>query len=188
MKNKAVFLDRDGVIIKEPPYYIYRPDQLILIPGSADTIKLLNKNGFLVVIVTNQAGVAHGYYSENDVLAFHQLMKKKLEKKGAKIDAIYYCPHHPESKIEKYRVDCNCRKPKPGMLQKAEKELNIDLKRSLMIGDKISDIEAGKSVGCKTIMVLTGHGKEESKFKNIECDFTADDLYHTIEYILHEEA
>ena len=185
--NKTTFLDRDGVIIQEPPHYIYRPDQLHFIPGSIEAIKLLNENDFLVVIVTNQAGVAYGHYSENDVLVFHKLMKRKLEKKNAKIDAIYYCPHHPESKIEKYRVDCNCRKPKSGMLQKAEKDLNIDFKKSFMVGDKISDIEAGRSVGCKTVMVLTGHGREESKIKNIGYDFITNDLYHAIEHILYKE-
>lgn len=182
--TRAVFLDRDGVIIQEPPHYVYRPDQLHFIPGSIDAIRLLNENNFLVVIVTNQAGVAHGYYSENDVLEFHKLMKIKLEKEGAKIDGIYYCPHHPESKIEKYRLYCNCRKPKPGMLKKAEKDLNIDLKRSFMIGDTISDIHAGKSVGCKTILVLTGYGKEEIKNSHIEYDLIANDLYDVIGQIL----
>lgn len=182
--NRAVFLDRDGVIIQEPPHYIYRPDQLRLIPRTIEAIKLLNKNKFLVVVISNQAGVAYGYYLEKDVILFNQLMKEELELYDAKIDAIYYCPHHHNGKKKKYRTNCECRKPKPGMLKKAEKELNIDLKKSFMIGDKKSDIDCGNEVGCKTILVLTGHGIEELNNNIIECDFISKDLYHSIKYIL----
>jgi D-glycero-D-manno-heptose 1,7-bisphosphate phosphatase len=182
--NKAVFLDRDGVIIQEPPHYVHKPDQVKLIHGSIGAIKLLNENNFKVIVISNQAGVAYGYYLEKDVLLFNQLMKKELELYSAKIDAIYYCPHHPEAKIEKYRIDCNCRKPKPGMLKRSEIDLNIDLKLSFMVGDKKSDIDAGKIAGCKTILVLTGHGIEESKQNNIKYDFVANDIYSAVEHIL----
>ena len=185
--DKAVFLDRDGVVIQEPPHYIYRPDQLKLIPRSDDAIKLLNKNNFNVVIVTNQAGIAKGYYLEKDAIMFNQLMKEELERSDAHIDAIYYCPHHPEATIKRYRINCDCRKPKSGMFKKAERELNIDLKQSFIIGNKKSVIDAGKDVGCKAIMVLTGYGKEESKIKNIDYDFIANDLYSAVEYILYKE-
>lgn len=185
--GEAVFLDRDGVIIQEPPHYVYRPDQLKLVPKSEEAIKLLNKNNFKVVVVTNQAGIAKGYYLEKEAILFNQLMKEELERHNASIDAIYYCPHHPEATIKKYRIDCDCRKPRSGMLKKAEKELNIDLKQSFMIGDKKSDIDAGKDVGCKAIMVLTGYGKEESKIKNIKYDFIAKNLYSAVEYILYKE-
>ncbi|GAG94427.1 unnamed protein product, partial [marine sediment metagenome] len=149
--NKAVFLDRDGVITKEPPYYAHKIDQLELIPKSAEAIRLLNKNGFKVIIVSNQSGVARGYYQEKDIEIYNRAMKKKLEEKNAYIDAIYYCPHHSEATIEKYKIDCDCRKPKPGMLRQAEKDLNLNLKRSFLVGDKMSDIEAGYRAGCKTI-------------------------------------
>ena len=184
--NRAVFLDRDGVITQEPPHYAYRLSHLELIAKSADAIRLLNENGFIVIIASNQAGIAYGYYQEEDAILFNQAMKEHLAKEGAYIDAIYYCPHHPEAKIERYRVECDCRKPKPGMLTRAEKELKIDLKQSFMVGDKLSDAEAGKRAGCKTIMVKTGYGAEELKSNQIECGYIADDLYDAAEYILRQ--
>ena len=183
--NRAVFLDRDGVITQEPPHYVHKLSQLELIPKSADAIRLLNENGFVVIVASNQSGIARGYYREEDAILFNQAMKENLAKEDSYIDAIYYCPHHPEAKIEKYRVDCNCRKPKPGMLTRAEKELNIDLNQSYVVGDKLSDIEAGKRAGCKTIMVRTGHGVEELKNNHIECNHVADDLYDAVEHILY---
>lgn len=182
--DRAVFLDRDGVIIQEPPHYAYRPDQLKFIPKAEEAIRLLNKNKFKVVIVSNQAGISRGYYLEKDTILFHQLIKEELGLYGAKIDAIYYCPHHPEAKIIKYRIDCDCRKPKHGMLKKAEKELGIDLRISYMVGDKKSDIDAGNAAGCRTILVLTGHGKDEIKIKDIRCDHIANNLFDAVKYIL----
>lgn len=179
MKNKAVFLDRDGVIIQENNYN-YRKDQLRLISKAADAIKLLNQKDFKTIIVTNQAGVAKGYYSERDAILFNQLMIEELELQNAKIDAVYCCYHHPESELIKYRINCDCRKPKPGMLKKAEKELDIDIKRSYIIGDKKSDIDAGNNIGCMTILVLTGHGKNEIRKYNIECGHIADNLYNAV--------
>ncbi len=184
--NKAVFLDRDGVITKEPPYYAHRIDQLELVPKSAEAIRLLNKNGFKVIIISNQSGVARGYYQEKDIQIYNNEMKRQLEKKGARIDAIYCCPHHPEAVIEKYRIDCDCRKPKPGMLRQAEKDLNLDLKCSFLIGDKTSDIEAGYRAGCKTILVLTGHGNDELKKiskTNVKSNYISKDLYTASEII-----
>jgi len=176
--NQAVFLDRDGVITQDPPNYAHRPDQLKLIPGSAEAIRILNENNFKVIVISNQSGVARGYYREKDVEIFNCAMKEELKKKNAYIDAIYYCPHHPDAKIEAYKVNCNCRKPKSGMLKRAEKELSINLKQSFMIGDKRTDIEAGKRAGCKTIMVLTGQGKEEMKKEsNIKPDYIVSNLF-----------
>ena len=181
--NKAIFLDRDGVINEEVDL-LNKPEQLKLIKGSADAIKLLNKD-FYVIITTNQPQIARGLCSEKDIQKINEVLKKELEKYGARIDGIYYCPHHPEAKIERYRVDCNCRKPKPGMLIKAEEELNIDLKQSYMVGDKLSDIEAGRRAGCKTIMVKTGYGEKELRSNQIECDYVTDDLYDAVEHILY---
>jgi len=183
--NRAVFLDRDGVITQEPPHYAHELSQLELISKSANAIRLLNEKGFVVIVASNQAGVGRGYYREEDIILFNQAVKEKLAEEGAYIDAIYYCPHHPEAKIERYRVDCNCRKPKPGMLIKAEEELNIDLKQSYMVGDKSSDIEAGRRAGCKTIMVKTGYGEKELRSNQIECDYVTDDLYDAVEHILY---
>ncbi len=129
--------------------------------------------------------VTIGYYSEENMALFNQGVRETLDRDGAHIDAMYYCPHHPDARIKKYRLECNCRKPKPGMLKKAEKELNIELKASFMIGDKLTDIEAGRNAGCKTIMVKTGYGAEELKNSEIKCDYIADNLYDTVQYILH---
>lgn len=178
--NEAVFLDRDGVITKEPPYYAHKIDQLELIPKSAEAIRLLNESGFKVIVVSNQSGVARGYYQEKDIEIYNRAMQKKLEEKNAYIDAIYYCPHYSEATIEKYKIDCECRKPKPGMLKQAEKDLNLNLKLSFLIGDKISDIEAGYRAGCKTILVLTGQGNDELKKiskMNIKPNYISNNLY-----------
>ncbi|MFA4849317.1 MAG: HAD family hydrolase [Methanoregula sp.] len=159
--KKAVFLDRDGVITEDPPHYAHRIDQVQIIPGSADAIRLLNEGDFIVIVVSNQSGVAKGYYQEHDIRLFNDEMKRQLSLEGAYIDAEYYCPHHPEGIIDRYRQECSCRKPQPGMLIQAAEEHQINLKASFMIGDKFSDIVAGKSVNCRTIFVLTGHGKGE---------------------------
>ena len=184
--NRAVFLDRDGAITKEPPYYAHKIDQLELIPKSAEAIRLLNKSGFKVIVVSNQAGVARGYYQEKDIQIYNNEMKRQLEEKGARIDAIYYCPHHPGATIEKYKIDCECRKPKPGMLKRAEGDLNLDLKHSFLVGDKMSDIEAGYRVGCKTILVLTGQGNDELKNNlkiKIKPNYISNDLFTAVQII-----
>ena len=184
IKKKAVFLDRDGVITQDPPHYAHKANQLRLIPNSAEAIRLLNKNNFKVIVISNQSGVARGYYHEEETHIFNKALEKELKKKDADIDYFYYCPHHPEAIIKKYRIECNCRKPKPGMIQKASNDLNIDLSQSYMIGDRLSDILAGKKAGCKTIHVLTGVGQNQlSKFK-IDADFTSKNLYDAVEKVI----
>lgn len=159
-------------------------DQLKLIDRAAAAIQRLNEAGFTVIVVSNQAGIARGYYGEEDAVFFGQAVKDELAKEGAHIDAMYYCPHHPEAGIGKFRVDCDCRKPKPGMLTRAKKEFSINLKRSFMVGDRSSDIEAGKRAGCTTIMVRTGYGDEELKGNQITGDYVTDDLYDAVTRIL----
>lgn len=154
----AVFLDRDGVINEEVGY-LHDPNDLRLIPGSADAIRALNERAIPVIVVTNQAGVARGHYSEREVGALHDALQKMLGEYGAHIDRFYYCPHHPD--VEgKYRKVCDCRKPMPGMLHLAAKEMHVDLRHCVIIGDKASDIGAGVAAGCRTILVLSGHGEE----------------------------
>lgn len=182
--NQAVFLDRDGVITQEPPYYAHKLSQLKLIPKAAEAIRSLNEYDFKVIMVSNQSGIARGYYKEEDAERYNQALAQKLAKEGARIDAIYICPHHPEAKVKKYRLECNCRKPEPGMLKMAEKELKIDLEQSFMVGDKSIDIEAGKRAGCRTILVKTGYGSEEIKQNNVECNYVAEDLADAASYIL----
>lgn len=179
--NNAVFLDRDGVITHDPPHYAHRIDQLALIEGSGLAIKMLNDTRFKVIVITNQSGVAKGLYTENDIEIFNNGMIEQLKQVNAHIDAIYYCPHHPEAKMEKYRIDCDCRKPNPGMLIKAEEKFNIDFKSSFLVGDKWSDIEAGRSVGCKTILVETGHGLLEYENKKYYVDYVAADLLDAVQ-------
>lgn len=183
--NKAVFLDRDGVITQDPPHYAHRIDQFALIEGSGAAIKKLNNENFKVIVITNQSGVARGYYEEIDVKLFNDEMIRQLIPFNAHIDAIYYCPHHPEAEVRKYRIDCDCRKPKPGMLIMGQIKYNIDFSCSFLVGDKWSDIEAGRSAGCKTILVKTGHGTRELEMKKCPVDYVAIDLLDAVQsYIL----
>lgn len=184
-KNKTVFLDRDGVITEDPPHYAHRLDQLCIIRGSAQAIQLLNAHNFRIIIISNQSGVARGYYEEDDVKIFNNGMEHLLAKEGAHVDAVYYCPHHPNAIIERYKINCDCRKPKPGMLLNAAKEFDIELQSSILVGDKWSDIEAGHAAGCKSVLVLTGHGTEENNTKLGKADYIAKDLHDAvIHYIL----
>lgn len=182
--NQGVFLDRDGVITRDPPHYAHRVEQLRLIPKAADAIHLLNKNGFKIILISNQSGVARGYYPEKETKIFNKALEKELSKKKAHVDGFYYCPHHPEAKIKKYRLECDCRKPKPGMILRSAKDFNIDLKQSFLIGDRQSDILAGKNAGCKTIHVLTGVGRAQILKYKIEADFTSKDLFEAVESII----
>ncbi|MGV8108365.1 D-glycero-beta-D-manno-heptose 1,7-bisphosphate 7-phosphatase [Methanospirillum sp.] len=181
---KAIFLDRDGVITADPPHHAHRIDQLSLIPGSAEAIRLLNRHGFTVIVITNQSGVAKGMYTEKDIHIFNTEMQKRLMELGAYVDAIYYCPHHPEGIVPEYRKDCDCRKPKPGMLRKALNDMKLTLDGSFLVGDKWSDIRAGKSVGCTTILVMTGHGQDEYTEMKGSSNYYADDLLSAVKNII----
>jgi D-glycero-D-manno-heptose 1,7-bisphosphate phosphatase len=157
MARPAVFLDRDGVLI-EDVHYLAHPDQVQLIPGSAQAISQLNTRGVPVIVVTNQAGVARGYFPESRVAEVHGRIDELLAAAGARIDRYYYCPHHPTAGSGSYRVACECRKPRPGMLHRAAMDLKIDLARSYLVGDKISDLEAAMHAGCCPMLVRTGDG------------------------------
>lgn len=152
--NKAVFLDRDGTINIEKNY-LYKSDDWEWIEGSVEAIKGFNRLGYLVIVISNQAGVARGLYNCEDVDRLHDYVSRLLEVAGAKIDGYYYCPHHPGYGEVR---DCDCRKPKAGLLFKAQAEYAIDLKKSYMIGDKASDILAGYEAGVTSILVTTGYG------------------------------
>ncbi len=151
-KNRAVFLDRDGTIIKGVPY-LSDLNQIELRPNSVEGIIRFKEKGYIVVIATNQSGVARGYFDEQTVVEINNELKKMLNAKGAAIDAIYYCPHMPEDKLKEGEQPCSCRKPKPQMLLDAANKFNIDLKRSIMVGDTPGDILAGKNAGCKTVLI-----------------------------------
>ena len=163
MGKPAIFIDRDGVVI-ELVDYLNRIDQVILMPGIADAIRAVNQTKIPVVIITNQSGIARGLLTEKTLEVIHDRIKALLIEKGANIDAIYYCPHHPDIGAPNYRQMCDCRKPAPGMLLRAAREMDIDLSRSVMIGDHLSDIEAGYRAGvARTFLVLTGHGADSQR-------------------------
>ena len=153
----AAFLDRDGTIIHQVEL-MHQVRQLKLLPGAASAIRLLNQAGIPAIIVTNQPVVARGVCNEHDVELINEELKLRLQKKGAQIDAIYYCPHHPNATLSQYRVKCSCRKPEAGMILRAAREQNLDLSRSVMIGDTTQDVMAGRGAGTRTILVRTGHG------------------------------
>lgn len=159
--KRAVFLDRDGTINLEKGY-LFRTADFEFVPGAAEAIRLLNGAGFLVVVVTNQSGVARGYYSEEDVAVLHRHIEEQLSRCGARVDAWLYCPHHPDGKGA-YAQTCACRKPRPGMLFEAARQYGIDLKNSVMIGDKLADVEAAIAAGCSPILVRSGYGAEEEQ-------------------------
>lgn len=177
--RRAVFLDRDGTINEECDY-LFRAEDCRFIPGVVNAVKRLNDAGFLVVVVTNQSGVARGYYGADDIVALHGWMAGQLAASGAHVDAWYFCPHHPEYGDIK---DCDCRKPFPGMLLQAAAEHGIDLTSSWMVGDKIADIEAGNAAGCHPLLVRTGYGAEhETKIPSEVV--VVDSLQDAVGYIL----
>lgn len=159
-RRPAVFLDRDGTINEELDY-LADPDRLALYPGAAEAIAALNAAGLPVVVITNQSGVARGRLDEETLARIHAALRERLAAAGARVDLILYCPHHPELGGERYRRDCACRKPRPGMLEEAARRLDLDLARSWVVGDSARDLEAGAAVGARGILVATGKGADE---------------------------
>jgi len=179
--KKAIFLDRDGVINKEKGY-VHKISDFEFEKNALRGLKSINFKEYLVFIVCNQAGIAKGYYTEKDFKKLDCWLRKFLLNEGVKITKTYYCPHHPNATISRYKKECSCRKPAEGLLLKAKREFNIDLNSSYLIGDKTSDILAGKKVGCKTFLVKTGYGGKDNLFK-VKPDFIVDDLYEAIKLI-----
>ncbi|RYY34584.1 MAG: HAD family hydrolase [Sphingobacteriaceae bacterium] len=157
--NKAIFLDKDGTLIPDIPYNV-DPELISLQPDAATGLQQLQNEGYLLVIISNQAGVARGYFTEDKLPFVEQRIVHLLATYNLQLSGFYYCPHHPDGVAESYSMDCNCRKPKPGMLQKAAWELNIDLSQSWMIGDILNDIQAGNSAGCQTVLINNGNETE----------------------------
>jgi histidinol-phosphate phosphatase family protein len=153
--------------------YCRRPEDFVLFPNTARAIKLLNEHGFKVIVVTNQSGIARGYFTEEALAQIHKKMKQELAEEGARVDGIYYCPHHPDD-------NCDCRKPKPKLVLQAAREHDIDLKRSFVVGDLSVDIELGKAAGCKTIL-LRNSPQEDT---GISPDYMASDLLEAARYVL----
>ena len=158
--RRAVFIDRDGTISEEVGY-INHPSRFRVFPYAAAAIKHLNDAGWLAIVVTNQAGVARGYFSEDMIQTVHGEMIMELENGGARLDAVYYCAHHPSVGEPPYRFDCDCRKPKPGLISRAARDFDIDLAGSWMVGDRYSDVELARNAGVQSMFVLSGYGRGE---------------------------
>ncbi|HAO93768.1 MAG TPA: D-glycero-beta-D-manno-heptose-1,7-bisphosphate 7-phosphatase [Deltaproteobacteria bacterium] len=174
----AVFLDRDGTI-NEDTGYLHKPEELVIINGAAEAIKRLNSASVMVVVVSNQSGVGRGYFTDSDVEAVNKRLIDVIGAEGARVDAIYYCNHHPDE-------DCGCRKPSPGMLNKATEEHGIDIRHSYVVGDKGSDIELALNAGAKGVLVLTGKGQDELQKLKRPAGFVAEDLTGAVLWILDD--
>ena len=187
MKQPAVFIDRDGTISEEVGY-INHPSRFRVFPYAARAIKLLNDQGWLAVIITNQAGVARGYFSEGMIETVHHNLQQALRAEGARVDAIYYCAHHPTVGEPPYRQECDCRKPKPGLVTRATKDLDIALERSWMIGDRYGDIELARNAGVRSALVLSGYGRGEWENQRplwkYQPDLVAENLLEAVESIV----
>lgn len=187
MKRRAVFMDRDGTISEEVGY-INHPSRYRVFPYSAEAVRLLNEAGWLAILVTNQAGVARGYFTEDVITAVHDVLRQELERDGARLDAIYYCAHHPTVGEQPYRFDCDCRKPKPGLIERAAQDFDIDLAQSWMIGDRYSDIELARNAHTSAAFVLSGYGRGEWEYQRAawkhEPDMVAEDLLEAVKKIV----
>jgi len=187
MKKPAVFIDRDGTISEEVGY-INHPSRFQLYPYSAEALRQLHENHWLAILVTNQAGVARGYFSEAVISAVHDRLVQELAQQDAALDAIYYCAHHPTVGELPYRFDCDCRKPKPGLINRANKEFDIDLQSSWMVGDRYSDIELARNAGIRSAFVLSGYGRGEWEYQRsiweLQPDIVSENLLEAVKEIL----
>jgi D-glycero-D-manno-heptose 1,7-bisphosphate phosphatase len=183
----AVFLDRDGTVSEEVGY-VNHIDRFKVYPWTADAIRKLNDAGTPVFLITNQSGVARGYFPEDLVKEVHRRLNEALAPNGAFLNGTYYCPHHPEGRKAAYRMFCDCRKPAPGMLLRASRDHGIDLTRSYMIGDRYLDLETGFRVGARGVLVLSGYGKGEYEYQRDQWprppDHVARNLADAVEYVL----
>ena len=175
--TRAVFLDRDGTLIEEAGY-LDRLDRVVFFPFSVDAVRVLNRAGFKVVVITNQAGIARGIVRESFVAEAHGHIAKRLEAGGAKIDGFYYCPHYPDGVVEQYRQVCDCRKPQPGLLRRAAADMDVDLARSFVVGDRWHDVGAARAVGARGVLLRTGLGRGEEA--RPEAGTTADAIVDTL--------
>ncbi len=187
MSRAAIFLDRDGTICEEVGY-VNHLSRSRLLPRSLEAIRLINQAGLLAVVTTNQSGVARGYFSQDLLEAVHAQLLSAVSSGGARLDAIYYCPHHPSEGSPPLRAACDCRKPRPGMILRAAREHGIDLSGSYVVGDSIVDIEAGAAAGLPGVLVLTGYGRgllehQKHRFKT-EPAHAAEDLLGAVRFIL----
>ena len=179
----AVFLDRDGTLVEEVGY-LHDPQQVVLIGGAAEAIRLLNEAHVPALLVVNQAGIGRGYYSEAQMWATQRALEEQLAAVGARCDGFYFCPHHPDE-------GCECRKPRPGMLRQAAAEHGLELQASYLVGDKLSDLQAGRRAGCHAVLVRTGYGERAQQAcqdGGLTPDAVCGDVLEAVRWILAQQA
>ncbi|MEO6212785.1 MAG: HAD family hydrolase [Vicinamibacterales bacterium] len=182
--RRAVFLDRDGTLLEEGNY-VSDLRNVVLFPYMVDAVRLLNRADFAVVVITNQSGIARGIVTEAFVAEAHAFIDERLSEGGARIDAYYYCPHHPEGSVAAFTRECECRKPGPGQLRQAASDLDLDLPRSFVIGDRLSDVDAAEAVGARGVLVRTGYGREAEQSSR-PAAHVADNLIAAVAWILRQ--
>ena len=179
----AVFLDKDGTLLEDVPYNV-DPEQVRLAPGAAEGAEMLAAAGYPLVVISNQSGVARGFFAEAALAAVERRMRELLAELDVPLAGFFYCPHHPEGRVARYAIKCNCRKPAPGLLLSAAQDLQLNLARSWMIGDILDDVEAGKAAGCQTVLINNGNETEWVRSPQRQPDFTAPDLAAAAQLIL----
>ncbi len=189
--RRAIFIDRDGTLNEEVGY-IRKLTDFRLFDFSAEAVKLINEAGWMAIVVTNQSGIARGLFGEDFLQQVHEQMSAELEQGGARIDAIYYCPHHPEIGEPAYRRNCDCRKPEPGLLRRAVEDFGVDLQASVIIGDRFRDVEMAQAVGARGVLVLTGYGREEfekdSDKRVWQPDYVAENLLEAVKWAIKNDS
>ncbi len=188
-RRRAVFFDRDGTLNKEIGY-LNHSSLLELYPFAGKAVELVNRANLLTIVVTNQAGLAQGLFEEPALEKIHRQLSDRIQTAGGKLDGIFYCPHHPRAIVETYRVECDCRKPSAGMLERAATRFGIDLERSFIVGDRYVDIQAGHRVGARSVLVLTGFGKQEWEAgqaqEQRQPDYVAKNVYQAVRWIMQQ--
>ncbi len=185
--NRVIFLDKDGTLIEDVPYNV-DPAYIRLLPGAIEGLKALHQEGYKLIVVSNQSGVARGLFAEEDLAGVQGRLRELLAEHGIPLAGFYYCPHHVAGVLPDYAIACDCRKPEPGMLLRAAEEYDVDLENSWMIGDILNDVEAGRRAGCKTIMLSSGHETEWNLGPLREPHHYAEDLREAAEIILRDRA
>lgn len=190
MRKPAVFIDRDGTI-NEQLGYINHLSRFVILPGVSEAVRLLNKNNWWAIIVSNQGGVARGYYPIELVEEIHAFLKSSLKEQGATIDGIFFCPHHPAGILPEYSSECDCRKPETGLIDRAREVFDIDMSSSYVVGDRHVDIELASRLNLKGVLVKTGYGLGEIEYiipeKRLKPHHVAEDLLDAVKWILNEE-
>jgi D-glycero-D-manno-heptose 1,7-bisphosphate phosphatase len=186
LSSKAVFLDKDGTLIKNIPYNV-NPDLIELSKGAVDGLSLLHKAGYKLIVISNQSGIAHGHFYESDLVLVQKKLDELLKKAGLPLTGFYYCPHHPDGRQRGYSLNCMCRKPRPGMLFKAAREYNINLASSWMVGDILDDVEAGRRADCNTILIDNGNETEWTLSSLRKPHYSVPDLLEAAKIITNQD-